>query len=391
MEALFESRRALRWSSSASPTSSNRSIDNPIFVPRVLSYLAYRDWGANMQGLDAFPRSEWPDNIPLLYFSYHIMVGLGTIFMAVMVDCGLAAVAKRLFESRWMLWILLLSFPLPLHRQHRRLDDGRDRPPAVSGLRLAAHRQRLFANRCRRATDVHAARFPGNVYLLSILFLFLIHREIEHGPERSGRAEREWPSQRDHGGEIIMPTLWFCIVAVMLVVTWFSTASTSAPAPFTDRARTDERAQAGDPLHRPGVGWQRSLAAGRRRRALFRLPAALRLQLQRLLPAADDGALAADAARHRHRVPHTHRARMSGNHSSTPCSPWPACCWRSFTEPRWATWCAAFRSARITTSFCRCSPTGGWGRNPAFWIGTPFFQACWHWWRSPATVRTTSL
>ena len=36
-----------------------------------------------MKGLDAFPRDQWPDNIPLLYFSYHIMVGLGTILLAI--------------------------------------------------------------------------------------------------------------------------------------------------------------------------------------------------------------------------------------------------------------------------------------------------------------------
>ena len=38
----------------------------------------------------------------------------------------------------------------------------------------------------------------------------------------------------------------------------------------------------------------------------FAFPAALCLQLQRLLPAADDGAVAAHAARHRHRVPRAH-------------------------------------------------------------------------------------
>ena len=31
-----------------------------------------------------FPKTEWPDKIELLYYSYHVMVGLGTIFIAVM-------------------------------------------------------------------------------------------------------------------------------------------------------------------------------------------------------------------------------------------------------------------------------------------------------------------
>src|SRR5579863_5265468 len=53
------------------------------------------------------------------------------------------------------------------------------------------------------------------------------------------------------------------------------------------------------------MGWQRSLAAGGGRDALLRIPVALCIQLQRLLPAADDGAVAADAARNRNRVART--------------------------------------------------------------------------------------
>jgi cytochrome bd ubiquinol oxidase subunit II len=41
-----------------------------------------------VRGLNEFPREAWPDNIPLLYYSYHIMVGLGTLFIAVMALSG---------------------------------------------------------------------------------------------------------------------------------------------------------------------------------------------------------------------------------------------------------------------------------------------------------------
>src|SRR2546426_6739122 len=45
---------------------------------RSLSFLTHRRWEAEVKGLNEFPRDQWPDNIPLLYYSYHIMVGLGT-------------------------------------------------------------------------------------------------------------------------------------------------------------------------------------------------------------------------------------------------------------------------------------------------------------------------
>src|SRR2546427_1888738 len=49
------------------------------------------------------------------------------------------------------------------------------------------------------------------------------------------------------------------------------------------------------------------------RSTLFPYTTLFRSQLQRLLPAVDDGVVAADAACHRHRVPHAHgKSRVAG-------------------------------------------------------------------------------
>ena len=57
-----------------------------------------------VKGLDAFPPDQRPDSVELLYYSYHIMVGLGTFFNAIM---GLAFLLwlwqRRLFRWRPML------------------------------------------------------------------------------------------------------------------------------------------------------------------------------------------------------------------------------------------------------------------------------------------------
>ena len=85
MEALFQSGPGAPLVLIGQPDLLQRRIDNPIVLPKVLSFLTYRRWEAEVRGLNAFPEDTWPDNIPLLYFSYHIMVGLGTIFIAVMI------------------------------------------------------------------------------------------------------------------------------------------------------------------------------------------------------------------------------------------------------------------------------------------------------------------
>src|SRR6202008_1231975 len=95
------------------PDVQKRRLDNPIQIPSMLSFLTYKQWKADVRGLDAFPQDQWPDMIPLLYYSYHVMVGLGTIFIAVMGLSALMLWRGKLLESRWMLWILMLSFPFP--------------------------------------------------------------------------------------------------------------------------------------------------------------------------------------------------------------------------------------------------------------------------------------
>ena len=107
---------AARWPnsrSSGSRTSSDRKLENPIVVPGILSFLAYGSFGSTVKGLDDFPESEWPHNVELLYYAYHIMAGLGTIFLLVMGTAAYLLWRGRLAESRRMLWVLMLSVPFP--------------------------------------------------------------------------------------------------------------------------------------------------------------------------------------------------------------------------------------------------------------------------------------
>ena len=118
--------------------------------------------------------------------------------------------------------------------------------------------------------------FMGMYAVLSILFLFLVRREIEHGPEprRSRRRTRIRRAQA-LGGDA-METLWFCLVAFMLagyvVLDGFDLGAGIVHLRGAHRGGAADRAA----VDRPGLGRQRGLAAGRRRHAVLRLPGALR-------------------------------------------------------------------------------------------------------------------
>jgi cytochrome d ubiquinol oxidase subunit I len=183
MEGLFNTEAGAPIVLVGQPDTQKQKLDNPIYVPKVLSFLTYRHWEAEVKGLNDFPRDQWPDNIPLLYYSYHIMVGLGTIFILIMVTAVLLLLRKRLFETRWMLWILMLSFPFPFIANTAgwmTAEIGRQ-PWLVYGLMRT---EQGFSRNVSAGNALFTLiGFMGMYTVLSMLFLFLMWREVGHGPE----------------------------------------------------------------------------------------------------------------------------------------------------------------------------------------------------------------
>ena len=113
MEGLFHTEKGAPIVLIGQPDMQRLSLDNPVYFPKALSFLTYRRFTAEVKGLTAFPRDRWPDNVPLVYYAYHIMVGLGSIFVAVALVALLLLWRGKLYGARWLLWILMLTAPFP--------------------------------------------------------------------------------------------------------------------------------------------------------------------------------------------------------------------------------------------------------------------------------------
>ncbi len=114
MEGLFETENGAPLVILGQPDLEKRRLDNPL--DRAATRSASLPTSAGMpevRGLDSFPPDRWPDNIPLLYYSYHIMVGLGTILIGVMALAAFALWRGKLYGSRPLLWMLMLMLPFP--------------------------------------------------------------------------------------------------------------------------------------------------------------------------------------------------------------------------------------------------------------------------------------
>jgi cytochrome d ubiquinol oxidase subunit I len=193
MEGLFRSEHGAPLVIVGQPDMVQQKLDNPIVVPRMLSFLTYQRWEAHVQGLDAFPKENWPDNIPLLYYAYHIMVGLGTFFIAIF--CGAAFLLWRgaLYTTRWMLWILMMSVPFPYIANTAgwiTAEVGRQ-PWLIYGLMRTS--EGYSKNVSAGNSLFTLIGFMGLYTILGILFLFLIRRELDHGPVggQAGRAAHQ--------------------------------------------------------------------------------------------------------------------------------------------------------------------------------------------------------
>jgi cytochrome d ubiquinol oxidase subunit I len=183
MEGLFETVEGAPIAILGQPDMQKKRLDNPLLVPRALSILTYQRWGAEVRGLDAFPEREWPDSVPLLYYSYHIMVGLGTIFIAVMVISAWLLWKGWLFGSRPWLWLLMMTLPFPYIATTAgwiTAEVGRQ-PWLIYGvMRTSAGASMNVSAGSALFTLIG---FMGMYAMLSILFFFLVGREIGHGPE----------------------------------------------------------------------------------------------------------------------------------------------------------------------------------------------------------------
>jgi len=163
MEALFQSQTGAPIVILGQPDIERRRIDNPIVVNNALSFLIYGTTRAEVKGLDQFPQQDWPTNIPLLYFAYHVMAGLGTLFAAVMIVSALLLWRGALFSNIVDAVGPDARVPVSIHREYRRMADRRNRAPALARIRPAADPGRVFLQRVRGERPVHAARLHGIV------------------------------------------------------------------------------------------------------------------------------------------------------------------------------------------------------------------------------------
>jgi cytochrome bd ubiquinol oxidase subunit I len=184
-EGLFPTEKGAPLVIIGTPDVEQRRLESTIEMPHVLSFLTSRRWDTTVTGLDAIPTSRWPDSVPLVYYAYHIMVGLGTVLLVVALLAAILLVRGRLLTSRAMLWTLMLAPPFTYIANIAgwTVAEAGRQPWLVYGV-LATKDGASPASAVPSGTGIFTLLgFAGLYVLIGILYVVLILRIVGRGPD----------------------------------------------------------------------------------------------------------------------------------------------------------------------------------------------------------------
>jgi cytochrome d ubiquinol oxidase subunit I len=101
MEGHWETRRGAPLILFGMPDMEREETRLALEIPRLGSLILTHEWDGEIRGLKAFPKEERPTNVPLVFWSFRIMVGIGLLMIAL----GLVSLwlrwRGRLYDTGW--------------------------------------------------------------------------------------------------------------------------------------------------------------------------------------------------------------------------------------------------------------------------------------------------
>ncbi len=112
MESVWETQKGAPFNLLVIPDAQNeRNSVEAVGIPKLLSYLAYRDANSEVKGLKEFPADMRPP-VMATFLSFRVMAGLGMLFMLLAIIAWLKS-RKDIETSPALLRIMLYAIPLP--------------------------------------------------------------------------------------------------------------------------------------------------------------------------------------------------------------------------------------------------------------------------------------
>ena len=160
-----------------------KQITTGLKIPGGLSFLIYNDFKAPVKGLNAFKKEEQPSQVNAVFQFYHIMIATGVLMIVVSLLACWYWKKGNLFDKKWLMLVFVWAVLLPQVANQCgwfTAEMGRQ-PWVVYGLLKTsdALSRTVTANQVIFSLVLFALVYA----LLLVLFLFLLYRKIQHGPE----------------------------------------------------------------------------------------------------------------------------------------------------------------------------------------------------------------
>jgi cytochrome d ubiquinol oxidase subunit I len=183
-EGIFETEKEAPMLIFGIPDSENRTVHFAVGIPKLLSWVAYGDFNAEVKGLNDFPKEEWPP-LGITFTSFHLMVALGGLFITTTL-LGLYLLHRgTIYHKPRYLKLLMYCVPLPFIANE------------LGWIAAEVGRQPWIVYRLMKTIDGASFTVPAIQILLSIIvflaiyavlfsvWIFLLKRKIAEGPIES--------------------------------------------------------------------------------------------------------------------------------------------------------------------------------------------------------------
>jgi cytochrome d ubiquinol oxidase subunit I len=159
-----------------------REVKADLTIPGGLSFLVHRDWDEPVPGLDQFPEEDWPP-VAITFYSFHLMVGLGMLFILLTAVGLWYHWRDTLVEQRWLLWIFVFAVvgPYAVNQLGWITAEVGRQPWSVQGL---LRTEDSFSTNLVAGEVLTSLIGFGIIYLLLFMvWVFVLNDKIQHGPE----------------------------------------------------------------------------------------------------------------------------------------------------------------------------------------------------------------
>jgi cytochrome bd ubiquinol oxidase subunit I len=157
-------------------------IDYQIALPGFLSFLVHGNFETPVQGLDQFPKENWPP-VKVVFHTYHLMIIFWCLMVLVALLCIYYVRKGNLISKRWLLKIVVASVAFPQIANQ------------LGWCTAEVGRQPWLVYKILRtsegvSTAITSSHVVGSLIMFSViytfllfLFLYLLHMKIVDGPE----------------------------------------------------------------------------------------------------------------------------------------------------------------------------------------------------------------